>query len=187
MGSQGGQRSHSEARCEQQFFLSFLCQPSGYESDETRSLLEVDQLFPNAERTFHDLVDYPTQVRVAYIRSARWRIRQWPAQKTLLSSPKQALRGEPMAPAMMGMRSLRYVLDRFCADHGLAIGSPAALDVARHCLAIASLREYQEQELLVELEEWYAVSYARSQNASVSVGPNQSSDALEQPIKRKAA
>jgi hypothetical protein len=73
-----------------------------------------------------------------------------------------------MAPAMMGMRSLRYVLDRFCAEQGLAIGSPAALDVARHCLSIASLREYEEWEMLVELREWYAVYCARSQTASVA-------------------
>jgi hypothetical protein len=92
-----------------------------------------------------------------------------------------------MVPAIMGMRSLRHVLDNFCEDQAISIGSPAALDVARHCLAIASQREYDERELLVELREWYAVYCARSQDASVAGSPRQSSAALEQPVRTKAA
>jgi hypothetical protein len=92
-----------------------------------------------------------------------------------------------MATAMMGMQSLRHVLDNFCADHALSIGSPAALDAARHCIAIASRREYEEREMLVELREWYAAYCAGSQNASVSGGPSQSFAASEQRVRTKAA
>jgi hypothetical protein len=94
---------------------------------------------------------------------------------------------EPMTPAMMGMRSLRAVLDSFCADQGLPIDAPAALDAARHCLVLASTREYEERELLVELRDWYAVYRARGQDASVSSGFSPSPVAAQEILGSQAA
>lgn len=41
-----------------------------------------------------------------------------------------------MVTLLMDLRSLRHVLDKFCAEQGLLIGSPAALDAARHSVSV---------------------------------------------------
>jgi hypothetical protein len=58
---------------------------------------------------------------------------------------------------MMGLRSLRAVLDQFCEGQELSIGSTAGMNAARHCLALASVRDYKHEEMLEELYRWHEV------------------------------
>ncbi|MBW6425346.1 hypothetical protein KX729_28345 [Rhizobium sp. XQZ8] len=71
---------------------------------------------------------------------------------------------------MNELRSLRAIIDRFCAEQGLSIASAAGMDAARHCLAQAAARNLDERQMLVELYEWYQL-YAK-RTAGVAVAEN---------------
>jgi len=60
-----------------------------------------------------------------------------------------------MVTVAMSLRSVRNVLDRFCAEQGLPIDSPAAFNAACHCIAVTSEREFDEVSLLLQLRGWY--------------------------------
>jgi hypothetical protein len=57
---------------------------------------------------------------------------------------------------MTRIKTVRSVLDSFCAGQGLPISSSDALEAARQCLVLASVRDYDERRLLEELRHWYA-------------------------------
>lgn len=68
-----------------------------------------------------------------------------------------------MVTVLMGLRSVRNVLDRFCMEQGLRIDSPAAFNAARHCMVLVSEREFDEGGLLLQLRDWYKSSQTLGQ------------------------
>jgi hypothetical protein len=87
-----------------------------------------------------------------------------------------------MATVAMSLRSLRNVLDRFCAEQGLPINSPASFDAARHCIAVTSEREFDEVGLLLQLRNWYK-SYQTSGGSAAHPTPLGGSATMMQKTK----
>jgi hypothetical protein len=72
---------------------------------------------------------------------------------------------------MIGLRDLRSIIDRFCAEQGLSIASVAGMDAARHCLAQAAARNLDEREMLAELFDWYQLYAKRRADSAIAADP----------------
>lgn len=73
---------------------------------------------------------------------------------------------------MIGLRDLRFIIDRFCAEQDLSIASVAGMDAARYCLAQAAARNLGDRELLAELFDWYQLYEKRRADAAIAADPS---------------